>query len=218
MKKTHFYLAAMLICLSACKKEVKTETTGTDTTAVKTAPATTETASKPIDTAAMHKAWEVYMTPGEMHKKMAKDTGSWNLDLTFWMGPDDTKPTKSTATAETKMILNGLYQQSVNKGNMMGMPFEGISTLAYDNAAEEYVSTWIDNMGSGIMILRGKYDTASNALQMAGEMTDPVTKKPKKVRETVTIVDPNTQKMEMFDTTPEGKEFKSMEIIMKRKK
>jgi len=218
MKKPHFYLAVMLICLSACKKEVKTETTATDSTGVKTEAVTTETAVKPTDTAAMHKAWEVYMTPGEMHKKMAKDTGSWTLDLTFWMGPDDTKPTKSTATAETKMILNGLYQQSTNKGNMMGMPFEGISTLAYDNAAEQYISTWIDNMGSGIMILKGKYDETSKAVQMAGEIVDPVTKKPKKVRETITVIDPDTQKMEMFDTSPEGKEFKSMEIIMKRKK
>lgn len=214
MKKPHFYLAAMLICLTACKKN---ETTVTDAT-VKTEPSITETAAKPIDTAAMHKAWEAYMTPGEMHKKMAADTGNWEVDLTFWIGPDDQKPTKSTATAETKMILNGLYQQTTNKGNMMGMPFEGISTLAYDNAAEEYISTWIDNMGSGIMVLKGKYDTASKMVTMTGEMVDPTTKKPKKIRETMMVVDADNQKMEMYDTTPDGKEFKSMEILMKRKK
>jgi hypothetical protein len=35
-------------------------------------------------------------------------------------------------------------------------------------------------------------------------------------RETYTIVDANTRKMEMFDTK-NGQEYKSMEIIMKRK-
>lgn len=28
------------------------------------------------------------------------------------------------------------------------MPFEGISTLGYDNAKKTFFSTWIDNMGN----------------------------------------------------------------------
>jgi len=216
MKTNYLYLGALLICLSACKKEeTKVEETvvKTDTTAVEeTAPAA------PMDSVAMQKAWQTYMTPGEMHKRMAADVGTWNEEMTFWMGPDDTKPTKSTAVAQTKMIMNGLYQESRHTGNMMGMPFEGLSTLAYDNAAEQYVSTWIDNMGSGIMIMRGDYDEASKTVKMEGECTDPMTKKQKKIREVVSIIDENTQKMEMYDVTPDGKEYKNMEIIMKRKK
>lgn len=216
MKTNYIYLGALLLCLTACKKEeVKVE----EKAAVEKDSVPTETTrSEPMDSIAMQKAWEEYMTPGEMHKRMAADTGTWTEELTFWMGPDDTKPQKSTATANTKMIFNGLYQESVHTGNMMGMPFEGRSTLAFDNAAQEYVSTWIDNMGTGIMVMRGKYDEASKTLKMEGECTDPMTKKVKKVRETITSVDADTQKMEMYDTSPDGKEFKSMEIILKRKK
>lgn len=215
MKTNYIYLGALLLCLTACKKEVTVEEKAV---VEKDSVPTETTRSEPMDSIAMQKAWEEYMTPGEMHKRMAADTGTWNEELTFWMGPDDTKPQKSTATANTKMIFNGLYQESVHTGNMMGMPFEGRSTLAFDNAAQEYVSTWIDNMGSGIMIMRGKYDEASKTLKMEGEVTDPMTKKMKKIRETITMVDENTQKMEMYDMTPDGKEFKSMEIILKRKK
>jgi hypothetical protein len=31
------------------------------------------------------------------------------------------------------------------------MPFEGRGTEAYDNITKQYVNTWIDNMGTGIM-------------------------------------------------------------------
>ncbi len=33
----------------------------------------------------------------------------------------------------------------------MGMPFEGMGIDGYDNLAKQYVSTWVDNMGTGIM-------------------------------------------------------------------
>jgi hypothetical protein len=35
------------------------------------------------------------------------------------------------------------------------MPFEGISTLGYDNAKKTFFSTWIDNMGTGMMVMEG---------------------------------------------------------------
>ena len=101
---------------------------------------------------------------------------------------------------------------------MMGMDFEGISTLAYNNASGEYTSTWVDNMGTGMMIASGKYDEASKSTTFNGEMVDPMTKKIKEFRQVVTIIDNDTQKMESFENAPDGTEFKSMEIMMKRKK
>ena len=49
-------------------------------------------------------------------------------------------------------------------------------------------------------------------------MVDPVTGKEKKVKEIITYIDDNTQKMEMFDIDANGKEFKNMEINSKRRK
>lgn len=213
MKKNYLYFAALLLCFTACKKDV----TVTEETVVKSDTLPVE-AEVEMDSVAMQKAWTDYMTPSEAHKQLATHAGTWNEEMTFWMGPDDKNPQKSTAVAETKMILNGLYQESMHTGNIMGMAFEGRSTLAYDNAAKQYVSTWIDNMSSGVMVLKGNYDADSKRLEMMGECTDPLTKKSKKVRETMTIIDDNTQKMEMFDMTPDGQEYKSMEITLTRKK
>ncbi len=216
MKKLLILFSVAFLCFVSCKNETKepmeTETTVvTDTTATEQA----EMIEKPMDSLAMQKAWEAYMTPGEPHKRMAADEGKWNDELTFWMGPD-APPEKATATEDIKMIMGGRYQVSTTTGEMMGMTFEGRSTLAYDNATNEYISTWIDNMGTGLAVMRGKYDEASKSTIFTGSMVDPMTGKEKQMKQVYTIVDDNTRKMEMFEISQGGKEIKNMEILMKR--
>jgi len=214
MNKTILTLAIATLSLVACKKdgEKADSQSSTDSTAVKT-----EEAAVIPDSATISKAWMDYATPGDAHKRMAKDNGVWEEEMTSWQH-EGAAPMKMKMTAEIKSIFDGKYQEAVHKGDFMGMPFEGKSTLAYDNASKEYISTWIDNMSTGIMVMRGNYDEASKTFKMEGEVLDPVSKKMKKMREVITIVDDNTQKMEMYDTGYDGKEFKNMEIIMKRKK
>jgi uncharacterized protein DUF1579 len=161
------------------------------------------------------KAWMTYMTPGPMHEMLAKSNGEWNEEVTMWMDPS-APPTKSTATCTNTMILGGRYQQSMSKGSFNGMPFEGTSTVGYDNAKKVFVSTWIDNMGTGIMFTEGKYDEKTKTINFGGNCVDPMTGKEMKVRETFKIIDDNNQFMEMF-MTQNGKEFKTMEIKFTRK-
>lgn len=215
MNKTILTLAIASLSLIACKKDG--EKADSQSTVDSTATKTEEAAAVIPDSATISKAWMDYGTPGEAHKKMAKDNGVWDEDMTSWHSAG-AEPMKMKMTAEFKTIFDGKYQEAVHKGDFMGMPFEGKSTLAYDNASKEYISTWIDNMSTGIMVMRGNYDEASKTFRMEGECIDPVTKKMKKMREVITMVDENTQKMEMYDTGYDGKEFKNMEIIMKRKK
>ena len=67
---------------------------------------------------AMMKAWEAYMTPGDVHKMMAKDDGTWDAEVSMWMSPD-ASPAKSTGSCTNTMIMGGRYQQSSFKGTMM---------------------------------------------------------------------------------------------------
>lgn len=193
----------------------KTKKANSQTTVDSTATKTEEVATAIPDSATITKAWTEYATPGDAHKRMAKDNGVWNEDMTSKQH-EGAAPMKMKMTAEIKSIFDGKYQEAVHKGDFMGMPFEGRNTLA--NASKEYISTCIYNMSTGIMVMRGNYDEASKTFRMEGEVIDPVTKKMKKMREVITMVDENTQKMEMYDTGYDGKEFKNMEIIMKRKK
>ncbi|MNL20809.1 hypothetical protein D3C87_1420730 [compost metagenome] len=114
------------------------------------------------------------------------------------------------------MILGGRYQEAIYNGTMMGQPFEGKSTLAYNNASKEFTTTFIDNMGTGMMVAIGKYDEASKSMNLKGEMVSPLNGKKTPYREVYTFIDANTRKMEMYDTK-KGEEYKSMEITMTRK-
>ncbi|MFB3386254.1 DUF1579 domain-containing protein [Flavobacterium sp. LAR06] len=213
MKSFYVGLSMLVLCFVSCKKEVKPETEAvTVTDSVKTEEPIVE---KPLDSAAQMKLWIAYATPGTAHKMMADETGTWSCDMTFWEGPNG-KPSKATSTANIKMILGGRYQESIYSGTMMGQPFEGKSTLAYNNASKEFTTTFIDNMGTGMMVAIGKYDEANKSMNFKGDMVSPLNGKKTPYREIYTIVDANTRKMEMYDTK-NGEEYKSMEIIMKRK-
>lgn len=161
------------------------------------------------------KAWQEYMTPGATHQMIAKSDGEWSFDMSMWMKPD-APPTTSTGTTVNKMILGGRYQESVHKGTLMGMPFEGHGLLAYDNAKKIFQSSWVDNMGTGIMNLEGTWDDATKAITFTGKSVDPATGKDMGIKEIFKIIDDNHHVMEMYMVN-DGKEFKTMEIKFNRK-
>jgi hypothetical protein len=211
MKKIFLTLLIVFLSFTSCKKEETTPEVTTDTKET-----SIEENTVTLDSAAVAQAWEAYMTPSKAHEMLAKDNGTWDAELTFW-SPDNPEEMKSTAVVTYKMIMGGRYQEGVYSGDMWGMPFEGKSTVGYDNTTEEFISTWIDNMGTGMMVTRGKYDETTKTSTLYGEMVDPVIKKAKKVKEVITFIDDNNQKMEMFDIAEDGKEFKSMQVVSKRK-
>ncbi|SMO71382.1 DUF1579 domain-containing protein [Solitalea koreensis] len=165
--------------------------------------------------AAAQKAWTEYMTPGDVHKMLAKSDGMWKSEVTMWMAPG-APPQKSTGVCTNEMILGGRYQQSKFKGDMMGMPFEGIGTLGYDNAKKIFVNSWIDNMGTGMTFTEGKWNAADKSITFTGKSFDPTTGKDCNMREVFKLIDDNTQLMEMYTTPAGGKEFKTMEIKFTR--
>ncbi len=153
-------------------------------------------------------------SPSEMHKMLAHSDGEWKEDITFWMAPGAPEA-KMKASCVNKMILGGRYQESKHTGDMMGMPFEGIGTLAYDNARKVFVNTWIDNMSTGMMYLEGIWDAKTNTLNLAGKMTDPMSGKEMKVREEFKIIDEKNQELTQY-MEHDGKEFKAMHIKITR--
>lgn len=160
------------------------------------------------------KAWQENMTPNAHHEWLASFNGEWQATIKMWMDP--TQPaTESKGTTTNTMIMNGLYQRSSHVGEMMGMPFSGEAITGYDNGKKQFVGTWIDNFGSGIMYMQGSYDKASNALTTEGTMMDPATGKDMKVRQVLTKVSDDLHIFEMF-MDMNGTEVKSMEITYKR--
>jgi hypothetical protein len=165
------------------------------------------------DMAAMEKA----ATPGEMHKSIAKMAGDWTFTNKMWMAPG-TPAQESTGTMHAETILGGRYVQSVWKGNMMGQPFEGRSTEGFDNVSQKYVSTWVDNMGTGIMMSTGTCEDGGKKCTSIGTFSDPTTGGTATMKSVVSWSDGNSFKNEMYGKAPgSGEEYKMMEIVAKRK-
>jgi hypothetical protein len=218
MKRITFTICAVAFLFASCSDTKTDESIKADATVTSTDEKPKEEPWVEVDSATMMKNWMAYATPGEQHKLLAKSNGTWTGAITMWMAPD-TPPMTSTGTMTNKMIMDGRYQVSETKGNMMGMPFNGMSTTAYDNHKKVFISTWIDNMGTGILKVEGPWDEATKSITFTGKMIDPMTGRECDFKEVYKIIDDNNQLMEMYGPDPKtGKQYKSMEIKLTRKK
>lgn len=213
IKKLSLIICSAAVLLFSCNNEGKENTQTASIPEVKNeSPAVT-----PLDSATKIKNWQNYMTPGDMHKMIASWNGTWTAEISIWEKAG-AEPFKSPGTSVNRMIMGGRYQESNHTSIMMGMPFEGRSTLGYDNARKVFESTWVDNFGTGIMKMSGAWDSTNNMISFTGKGIDPVSGTENDYRETFNIIDDNAQLMSMYGPGQDGKEFKMMEIKFTRKK
>ena len=158
---------------------------------------------------------EKYATPGEHHRHLVKLVGNWTTQTTFWAGPG-APPAESTGTAEHRMILGGRFLVTSYKGKIMDMPFEGTGTAAYDRYKEKYVETWVDNMGTMVMVSEGTCDGTGKERTVVAEFTEPLTGVDTTFRSVYRIIDEDNYILEMHSSLPEGGEFQLFEIVHTR--
>ncbi len=190
-------------------------------------PTPNDTAASPagqaLDAEMMAKMMEM-AKPGENQKLLGDRTGTWNYKVKFWMAPG-APPNESKGTAVSKSVFDGRYslmnvtgkmEMPGADGKMKSMLFKGMSVDGYDNVKQKFVSSWIDNMGTGIMMSEGTYDPATKTFTyQAEEEMMPGMKT--KVREVVTIVDKDHHTFEFYEDRG-GQETKTMEINYTRQK
>lgn len=113
-----------------------------------------KTSEKQMDHQAMMETYQKLATPGEPHKQLTSQAGSWTTKTKSWMEPDK-PPMESTGACEDKTLLDGRFLQQECTGEMMGQPYTGIGVHGYDNLTKKYVTMWIDSMGTGIFFMEG---------------------------------------------------------------
>jgi len=167
------------------------------------------------DQAEMMKKWQESMTPGPMHQLLSVMVGEWNIE-TIMLDPSGSEM-KSKGFSKTESILGGRYFLTTQSGSMMGMPFEGKGLDAYDNVTKEFVSVWIDNMGTGVTVMKGNYDEKTKTFNYIGESIDPMTGQLVKYR-SVTKHENNDEIVFEMYTNQGGQEAKMFTMIYTRKK
>ena len=183
MKISTLTICAATFVMLACNNKTNEPKTPADSSATATVTETPkDTAMHTMpDSAAMMKAWNDFKAIGPMHKWMEKTNGTWVADISTWMDPSSA-PEKSVGTMVQSSILGGRYVVGKYSGTVFGQKTEGQFTMGYDNAKKLFVSTWIDNQGSGIAFMSGNYDEKTKTLNLNGYQTDPISGKDSNIR------------------------------------
>jgi len=179
--------------------------------------------AKPGDKPAMTEeemmaAWAKYAQPGEPHKKLQAMAGSWNFTTRWWQDPS-AAPTESKGTSEAQTILGGRFVQESVTGEMQGSPFHGIGITGYDNFKQKYVTMWMDEMSTTVMISYGTPDVSGKVITFEGTYDDLATgQKDKKFKSISRIVNDDKHIYESYEYGADGKEFKNFDVTYSRKK
>lgn len=168
------------------------------------------------DQAAMMEAWMKAGAPGEQHQKLAELAGTWDAVVKHWGDPSQ-PPAESKGVTEATMALGGRYLEERFQGEMMGAPFHGIGYTAYDNVKGKYIGIWMDTMSTGVMMMTGTADASGKKMMMSGSMDDAFTKQAMPMEHVITIESKDKHTFEMFVPGPDGKMWKTMEIVYTRK-
>jgi hypothetical protein len=160
----------------------------------------------------------------ENHKLLGELAGTWSYTVKMWMDPS-APPQESKGTAVRKEMMGGRFYVGDFSGKMempgpdgkkKQMTFTGKSIEGYDNVKQKFVSTWVDNMGTGIMMTEGTYDPATKTFNYNSEI-EMMPGMKTKVREKIQIVDKDHHILEWYEDRG-GNEVKTMEISYTRSK
>jgi len=157
-----------------------------------------------------------YMRTNENHTILSTWSGNWNGAATIWRMPDTTAVFGQLKSV-SQMQMDGRYLISIITGKVKDTTFQAMGTLGYDNAKKLFVSTWIDNFGTGITELEGGWNNAEHQLELKGKMIDPVTGRDADTRENIRAIDHNNQFIELIlYPGDKNKEHKLMEVKFTR--
>ena len=162
----------------------------------------------------------------ENHKLLGDLAGTWSYTVKMWMNPDPSaKPEEYKGTAVRKPMMDGRFYVLDVSGKMempgpdgkkKEMTFKGMSLEGYDNVKKKFINTWIDNMGTGIMMSEGSYDPATKTFTYTGEV-EAIPGMKQKIREVIKVTDKEHHLLEWYEDRG-GKEAKTMEIAYTRAK
>ncbi len=157
------------------------------------------------------------MTPGDAHKLLDNMVGVFDAKVTAWFVPG-AEPAVNTGTAENTWVLGNREVMQKFTGMFMGQQFHGIGFTGYDNIKKSYWGTWIDDMGTSVMVSTGATTDNGKTWKFTSTVPDPMTGKDAPVEERITVTDKDHHTFEMWSPGPDGKMMKMMEIVYTRKK
>ena len=162
-----------------------------------------------------HDPWAEYMTPSSIHRLFQQYVGSFRMDIIMSAG-EGKEPTIITVDSEHIMLLGGRFLEMKQQGNMMGMDYQSIMTLGFNNTDNKIALTTITNMGTGTLSLFGDWDEKSKSATLFGALTNPVTKNSITVKQVLSFVDDDSILIESYDKEGDNPEKMTVQYKLSR--
>ncbi|MBI3725213.1 DUF1579 domain-containing protein [bacterium] len=162
-------------------------------------------------------AWLKLASPGPFHEKLKPLAGTFEATTKFWAAPG-AAPTEAHGTSVHKLILGGRYLQQdyeAKSGDVVTMAGHGL--MGYDNVKKKFTGVWVDTLSTSVMSSLGTCDESGKVITSTSEWDDPATGKPAKHKAVVTIESDQKHTYELYYTSPEGKEWKALEVVYAKK-
>lgn len=158
----------------------------------------------------MMAAYMAASAPDEHHERLAQFAGNRTFRMTHWPAPD-APPQTAEGRVTAEMIMGGRFLVAHYTSDMGGFMFEGRGLTAYDRTEGEYVSTWIDNLSTTVMVSRGQ--EIDGGMEMTANMVDPVTGAHQIHRSVERLLPDGGYRMDYYLREGDGEERKTMEIV-----
>lgn len=153
--------------------------------------------------------------PNQAHGILNKLVGKWKAACRYQQSlGEPVAETKARMTS--RWILDGRFIEDHYLGTVAGKPLEGRGFTGYDNIRQQYVSIWVDNMSTGLMISHGYYNSNTQQLHFLGSYIDPVTKIEQRTESITSFINDDTIVYELFELSDSNQRFKTLEITYTR--
>ena len=173
------------------------------------------TVSEAARNAAIVKAMDNAMEPGEGQKKLDFLVGNFDVRVFVWIDPAK-PPIESRAVAVSSWVLGHRYIQTMLSGFILGEAWNGIGYAGYDNLAKQYVACYMDTGSTGMEWYTGSMAPDGKSATLKATIIDAMTLKPSKLEMRLSIGADGDHITELWQSDPSGKMNKIMELQYRR--
>jgi len=153
---------------------------------------------------------------GEAHKPLAALVGDWDAEVKVWYASGKPPMSFKETVKRESLFDDRFVMERVDSAGAVG-PYHGLSVLGYNIYEKRYEIFFIDNGGTAMNLWTGTFDEAKKTFSFAGNELDLGGRKVM-FRTTIDCSKPDTQIKEGFKPGRDGKEFKTFEVKLTRKK
>jgi hypothetical protein len=118
---------------------------------------------------ALRRGFDQKSVVGKEHGQLKYFEGKWTHKIKIWLDPQS-PPVEGEGTSVAEAIHGGRHVLLNDQGTVGGSPYTSSTSIGFDNLREQFVTSTIDSMRTGVRVSYGTFDPDANAYTFDGEV------------------------------------------------